>query len=980
MVDTRVYDGADRVVQTGPAGTLSQAYVNALYGTNAAGSANPGNGSETRVNRFDDNGRLLTQVVYSADNTLRNVINYQGGYDGAGNLTAYTLENYESSRYNNHYTMALQRAGTYQQASTSGTSTLFTPGTSRSHYDVNGNLTAITDDTKGENNRSFVNDISGKALQVSQSGNVQRQLVVGGEVLARYGVGIDEVNPRDSSGNPNFAPIGTSSGGSVIGAIPGQVRNGADFNFGYQPINGNYPNASAGSYQVATGDTLQTIAQGAYGDSSLWYRIADANGLSGNSDLRVGQTLSIPNRVGTLHNYGANSAVGGAGSTGSFKPYDPSKVQGDSTPNLPGASGGEDDGCGGMGQILVIIVAIVVTVYTAGAFAAASGGLTGAAAGATAAAAGGGAAGTFAAGAAALGGTYGAGVAVAAGVIGGIAGSVVSQGVGIAIGVQTEFSWKGVALAAIGGAVSGGLAGSGAFAGAGLGSVITRAAVGNALTQGIAVVTGLQDKFSWKGVAAAAVGAGVSFGVSEALSAANNGAGAFSSLGEVGGKLARASLTGFAAGLATAAARGGRVSITQVATDAFGQALGESFKDGLVSAGQQEMALRDAHSENQRQANRFASGAATNLANSPGAASQATALAQDELLGGGNIRARGLTAADFASGTQFDDGAGAMNQDWEDRMAVNYGSKPQNALYRPGEEDAALIQVADKSNGKSIPLDTESAKFGIVRDKPGEYVKQVKDLLKSAPDSASTAVTEELVEKYGKDLKGLVKQGVGSSMTGSSKADGFANNSYDIRPYPEEALNNTSNLTYHKYGLITYLGPVDQELGIDKEFVRKEVLEKRYGFPGKNLEPAPANIGGNSVVFAVPVGNVIPSSKLDNPNNYTYPIGVITQERVPDGIVNITTEKHDVYPGTIRRTVVEVDGHLFMYTSGAGENRYNNEGLNVRQPAEGLAGQGFAQLVTRYAAAAGNDNYGPLAFRALDRQAVGYLNTIRAKR
>jgi LysM repeat protein len=149
----------------------------------------------------------------------------------------------------------------------------------------------------------------------------------------------------------------------VTGAIPGQTRNGADFNFGYQPINGNYPTASPGSYQVANGDTLQSIAQGAYGDSALWYRIADANGLADNSDLRTGQTLSIPNRVGTVHNSGANSAVG---ASGTFKPYDPSKVQGDTTPNLP-APQAEDGGCGGFGQILVIIVAIVVTVVTYGA-------------------------------------------------------------------------------------------------------------------------------------------------------------------------------------------------------------------------------------------------------------------------------------------------------------------------------------------------------------------------------------------------------------------------------------------------------------------------------------------------------------------------------------------------------------------------------------------------------------------------------------
>ena len=39
-------------------------------------------------------------------------------------------------------------------------------------------------------------------------------------------------------------------------------------------------NASAGTgtgaYTVRTGDSLQTIAQAAYGDSQLWYLIADA--------------------------------------------------------------------------------------------------------------------------------------------------------------------------------------------------------------------------------------------------------------------------------------------------------------------------------------------------------------------------------------------------------------------------------------------------------------------------------------------------------------------------------------------------------------------------------------------------------------------------------------------------------------------------------------------------------------------------------
>jgi hypothetical protein len=97
-------------------------------------------------------------------------------------------------------------------------------------------------------------------------------------------------------------------------------------------------------------------------------------------------------------------------------------------------------------------------------------------------------------------------------------GSVASQVVGIAIGAQDRFSWKGVALAAIGRGASEGLLGwspvPGTSSGVALANTVVRSAVGNALTQGIAVATGLQDKFSWRAVASSAVGAGVGAAVS----------------------------------------------------------------------------------------------------------------------------------------------------------------------------------------------------------------------------------------------------------------------------------------------------------------------------------------------------------------------------------------------------------------------------------------------------------------------------------
>ncbi|SDJ83540.1 LysM peptidoglycan-binding domain-containing protein, partial [Variovorax sp. OV700] len=309
----------------------------------------------------------------------------------------------------------------------------------------------------------------------------------------------------------------------------------SDFSFGYQPIDGNYPAGSPGTYAVATGDTLQSIARGAYGDSSLWYLIADANGLSSDADLRTGQVLRIPTKVGSADN------------ASTFRPYDPSKIASDSA-TMMATPQAEDGGCGAVGQIIMVVVAVVAAVFTAGAALAAMGA-------------------TLA--------TAGTGTLIAAGAIGGAVGSIASQAVGIAIGAQDSFSWKGVALGAIGGGVTAGLGGAGLLPDTGnvfLNGAI-RGAVSSTLTQGIAVVTGLQDKFSWKSVAASAVGAGVGAAAGPAIGKAfgeafgNNAGSAFAA------RLA----TGLVAGTAAAVMRGGKVAIQQVATDAFGNALGDSI-------------------------------------------------------------------------------------------------------------------------------------------------------------------------------------------------------------------------------------------------------------------------------------------------------------------------------------------------------------------------------------------------------------------
>ncbi|WP_454056445.1 LysM peptidoglycan-binding domain-containing protein [Cupriavidus sp. Marseille-Q8015] len=506
QIDHRYYDGAGRVTVAG-ASNLPVDYVTKL---NEGVPQDQTNGMELRVNQYDANGRLQHQRTLKSNGALKSDVNYDS-YDAAGNVLQYSMTDYDGG-YTNTYRYAMQRFDGYKEGSVTGTSTKFDPGTTTSSYDVNGNLISVSDSTKPANNRTFVNDLEGHVLYVNQGGNVNRELVVNGEVIGQHGVGLNPVNPKDGQGNPNFS-----------------YR--ADFDFGYQSIVANYPNAAPGSYTVQNGDSLQSIARSAYGDSALWYRIAEANGLSSDRDLRVGQTLNIPNKVTGVHNDG-----------GVFKPYDPSKIVGDTTPNLPmpAAKGG----CGIIGAVVMVIVAVVVSVLTYGAAAPYMGTLV-------------------------------------AGAVAGAAGSIASQVVGNVIGAQKGFDFKAVALAAVGGAVAGGLSNLAVDTLGQVGSAVLRGASASTLTQGIGVVTGLQQKFDWRGVAASAAAAGVSAEVSSRLSKSEGFADAF---GSNSGRAAQI-ISGAASGITSQVVRGGRIHAALIAADVFGNALGSALASQNSSVG-----------------------------------------------------------------------------------------------------------------------------------------------------------------------------------------------------------------------------------------------------------------------------------------------------------------------------------------------------------------------------------------------------------
>lgn len=322
---------------------------------------------------------------------------------------------------------------------------------------------------------------------------------------------------------------------------------------------------------VQAGDSLYTIAASQWGDSSLWYLIAEANGLSAATNLTPGQTLSIPNKVTNVHN---TSATGGV--------YDPGTTMGDTSPTIPDAPPppkAHHKGCGALGFILTFVVAVVVTVATSGAVGAAMG-VVGSGAGGFAA--------TMTAGATVLSGGAGFGAALGAAAIGGAVGSIASQGVAIATGMQDGFSWKGVAMGAIG---AGAAAGVGAAANIGMSAqqiaaaqqsvswstVALRAAESSVITQGVGSMLGVSS-FSWKAVAAAAAGAGASTALGTAgwmkgLNSSNSVA-----------SVAAGTVRGLVSGGIQAGIFGSSPNWGSIAAQSFGNALGDSVTQSKVNA------------------------------------------------------------------------------------------------------------------------------------------------------------------------------------------------------------------------------------------------------------------------------------------------------------------------------------------------------------------------------------------------------------
>ncbi|BAV96900.1 putative Ig domain-containing protein [Lysobacter enzymogenes] len=397
------------------------------------------------------------------------------GYDSANRLTTYRVKGLapNGGLYIHTYTNTYQGWDSYQLASTSGTSShsSFKPTTNTLTYDALGRLTSQREHTtlKGggidDRMRYYAYNGDGAVMQ-RREGKIDGN----GQFVQDYSWG--------ANGSGNYRLI--HAGGVQQAELREANRNpmpGGGFVYLDQFVNlnglGGYEAGDAGKAMPLPGETLRGLAQRIYGSQSMWYLIADANGLSDPAqELVPGVGLVVP------------KAMVSRNDASTFKPYNPAEAIGSTSPELPYIAPPSKDGCAAFNIIIMTVVAIAVAYATWGA----------------------------------LSGPMGAvmskiGAAVVTGAIAGAAASTASLAVGSMMGIAS-FNWRSVAAGAVTGAITGGIASQWG----GVAEVLANSplkAAGLAVTN--SVVGAASDKlfnngsFSWRNIA---IGAGLQLGLS----------------------------------------------------------------------------------------------------------------------------------------------------------------------------------------------------------------------------------------------------------------------------------------------------------------------------------------------------------------------------------------------------------------------------------------------------------------------------------
>ncbi|MCO7227598.1 LysM domain-containing protein, partial [Pleionea sp. CnH1-48] len=284
------------------------------------------------------------------------------GYDAAGRMKGYRYEkkntaygetyNEDLNSYTNTYRYHYRQGDDYQVRMVQGESTQsqLKPGETETLFNEAGLATHIVERYKSD----ALNEEQHRTLSYQGDGRAWlKQTRIYNTDEQRY------VYDDDNRYNDALRYYYYSSGQEIVNVSPL-----GEFNLGdsasYQMLTSS---SQLNESQVAVnqGDSLRSLSLRFYGTESLWYVIADANGLQGNDELAAGQTLTIP------------AVSNGFNDAADFKVYNPSEMIGDITPNLPYVPNPPEAECNQVAMLVMVAVAAIVTVYTAGAFAQAAG-------------------------------------------------------------------------------------------------------------------------------------------------------------------------------------------------------------------------------------------------------------------------------------------------------------------------------------------------------------------------------------------------------------------------------------------------------------------------------------------------------------------------------------------------------------------------------------------------------------------------------
>ena len=428
-----------------------------------------------------EKGRLTGQITRDANDKEVNQTRYS--YDEVGNLNTLTTL---AATYRQTHQYTYEAWDGYQQkndtATLVATGHATTQGNSERIYDVNGQLKEAIDHQVGSNGQNnstqyIASSIDGIRARQDKDGQTS-YLMVAGKTIGDLRLDNNHVQHLDIYGG--FTPSGHPD--SQLEGLKGfshknvqlAAKTLSSFFNGTHAASiaiepGTLPEApqdNLGAYTLQAGDTLDSIALQVYGDSSLWYLLADANGITDRnahagekgSQLHAGQRLNIPPAASGQHYTNATHKVLNSnnliGNTSATTPLPP-------TPPPP--KNNHNSFFKTMANIVVAVVAVVATVLSAGAL-----GLVAAAAGSISSLSAAGIGGIISAGMGLLGGatalTGAAGAAALStattlgiGFSAGFIGNIAAQGAANAFGLQKGIDLKGALITGLATAATAGI-------------------------------------------------------------------------------------------------------------------------------------------------------------------------------------------------------------------------------------------------------------------------------------------------------------------------------------------------------------------------------------------------------------------------------------------------------------------------------------------------------------------------------------------